>query len=253
MPLFHLGPDPIFPAPELSEPEGLLAIGGDLSTERLLAAYRRGIFPWFEPGGPILWWSPDPRMVLLPGDLRISRRLRRTMRQGRFETRFDTAFARVIQACAETLREHEDGTWITAEMQQAYIRLHELSHAHSMETWRGDRLVGGIYGVRVGRCFSGESMFHHETDASKVALAALVDRLHAEGVDLIDCQIPSEHLRRLGAREIPRAEFLRRLEDGLGPEGDRDEYDSRGKRNSSSTALGAGEGPRWSDPSVDPV
>ena len=149
--------------------------------ERLLAAYRQGIFPWYEPGGPILWWSPDPRLVLFPDELKISRRLARTIRQGRFETRYNTAFAQVIRACAEISRAHEDGTWITPEMQRAYIRLHELGHAHCMESWREGRLVGGIYGVRVGRCFCGESMFHHETDASKVALAALVDRLRGRG------------------------------------------------------------------------
>ena len=172
------------------------------------AAYRQGIFPWYEQGGPILWWSPDPRLVLFLAELRISKRLRRTIRQARFETRYDTAFAQVIRACAEVPRTHEDGTWITPEMQQAYIRLHQLGHAHCMETWRGERLVGGIYGVRVGRCFCGESMFHHETDASKVALAALVEQLKQEDVELIDCQVSSEHLLRLGAREIPRARFL---------------------------------------------
>ena len=161
----------------------MLAIGGDLGPDRLIAAYRQGIFPWYEAGGPILWWSPDPRLVLFPGELRISRRLRRTISQGRFDTRYNTAFAQVITACANVSRAHEEGTWITPEMQRAYIRLHELGHAHCMESWREDRLVGGIYGVRVGRCFCGESMFHHETDASKVALAALVERLRADGVD----------------------------------------------------------------------
>jgi leucyl/phenylalanyl-tRNA--protein transferase len=215
MPVFHLGPDPIFPPPGLAEPEGLLAIGGDLSTERLLAAYRQGIFPWFEPGCPILWWSPNPRLILVPGELRISRRLQRTIRQGRFETRFDTAFAQVIRACAEVTRRHEEGTWITREMQRAYIRLHELGHAHSMESWRDGKLVGGIYGVLVGRCFCGESMFHFETDASKVALAALAERLSAAGVGVIDCQVASENLFRLGAREVPRERFLRDLEAGM--------------------------------------
>jgi leucyl/phenylalanyl-tRNA--protein transferase len=199
----------------LAEPEGLLAIGGDLTTERVLAAYRQGIFPWFEPGGPILWWSPNPRLILVPGELRISRRLQRTIRQGRFETRFNTAFAQVIKACAEVPRAHEDGTWITPEMLRAYIRLHELGHAFSMESWRDGRLAGGIYGVLVGRCFCGESMFHRETDASKVALAALAHRLAAAGVGVIDCQVASDNLLRLGAREIPRARFLLDLEAGL--------------------------------------
>lgn len=212
MPIYRLAQEPIFPPPELAEPDGLLAIGGDLSTERLLAAYRQGIFPWYEAGGPILWWSPDPRLVLLPSELHVSRRLRRTIRQGRFETRYDTAFESVIRACAEVRRPHEDGTWITPEMRDAYLRLHRSGHAHCMEAWREGRLVGGIYGVRVGRCFCGESMFHHETDASKVALVALVERLRAEGVELLDCQVSSPHLISLGAREIPRSEFLRRLE-----------------------------------------
>lgn len=214
MPVFRLGPEPIFPPVDLAEPEGLLAIGGDLGAERLLAAYRQGIFPWYEPGGPILWWSPDPRLVLFLGELRISRRLKRTLAQRRFDTRYNTAFAQVITACAEVSRAHEEGTWITPEMQRAYIRLHELGHAHCMESWREGRLVGGIYGVRVGRCFCGESMFHFESDASKVALAALVDRLRAEGVQMIDCQVSSEHLLRLGAREIFRSLFLKYLRTG---------------------------------------
>jgi leucyl/phenylalanyl-tRNA--protein transferase len=208
MPVFRLGPEPIFPDPELAEPEGLLALGGDLTPDRLLSAYRLGIFPWYEPGGPILWWSPDPRLVLHIAEFRPHRRLLRTIRQGRFETRFNTEFAQVIRACAQVPRRHEVGTWITPEMQDAYIRLHRLGHAHSMETWREGRLVGGIYGVRVGRCFCGESMFHVETDASKVALAALLVRLKTEGVGLVDCQIASDHLISLGAREISRREFL---------------------------------------------
>ncbi len=215
MPVFRLGPEPIFPPVDLAEPEGLLALGGDLETERLLNAYRQGIFPWYEPGGPILWWSPDPRLVLFPAELRVSARLRRTIRQERFETRFNTAFAAVIKACAQVPRKHEEGTWITPEMQQAYIRLHELGHAHCMESWRDGELVGGIYGVRVGRCFCGESMFHRQTDASKVALVALVRRLTTAGVSLIDCQVAREHLLRLGAREIPRASFLQFLKPSL--------------------------------------
>lgn len=208
MPVFRLGREPVFPSPELAGPEGLLAMGGDLKPDRLLAAYRQGVFPWYEQGGPILWWSPDPRLVLFLDELRVSRRLRRTIRQGRFETRYDTAFAEVIRECARVPRAHEDGTWITPEMREAYIRLHELGFAHSMESWRNRQLVGGVYGVRVGRCFSGESMFHHETDASKVALVALVERLKREGVELIDCQVSSAHLLSLGAREISRARFL---------------------------------------------
>lgn len=215
MSLYRLSPDPIFPPAHLAEPEGLLAIGGDLSTDRLMAAYRRGIFPWYEAGGPILWWSPDPRLVLFPNELRVSKRLGRTLRSGRFEIRHNTAFPQVIRACAETPREGEDGTWITPEMRAAYIRLHQLGHAQSVETWRDGVLVGGVYGVRVGAVFCGESMFHHQTDASKVALVALVERLKDEGFALLDCQIRSEHLVRFGAREIPRDEFLMHLARGL--------------------------------------
>ncbi|WP_165235044.1 leucyl/phenylalanyl-tRNA--protein transferase [Aquisphaera insulae] len=219
MPVFRLGPDPIFPPPAMADPEGILAVGGDLSPGRLIAAYRAGIFPWYEAGGPILWWSPDPRAVLYLDELNVSRRLARTIRSGRFETRLDTAFPQVIRACAEVSRPGEDGTWITPEMQRAYIRLHELGHAHSMEAWRDGELAGGIYGVRVGRCFCGESMFHRRTDASKVALVALVARLRAEGVTLLDCQVTSEHMLSLGAREIPRRRFLEELEAGLRIEG----------------------------------
>jgi leucyl/phenylalanyl-tRNA--protein transferase len=215
MPVFRLDRRPIFPPPEQAEEEGLLAVGGDLSVERLLAAYAHGIFPWYEPGGPILWWSPDPRLVLFPEELHVSRRLARTIRSGRFTTTRDTAFARVIQACAEVKRPDQPGTWITPEMQRAYIRLHEAGFAHSVETWRGRGLVGGVYGVRLGRTFFGESMFHTESDASKVALVALVDWLKAEGVGLIDCQVTTPHMLRMGAREIPRAEFLRRVAAGL--------------------------------------
>ncbi len=217
MPVFRLDRRPIFPPAGLAEPEGLLAIGGDLAPERLLAAYRNGIFPWYDqPGGPILWWSPDPRLVLFPDEIRVSRRLRRTIRQGRFEVRFDSAFAQVIRACAEVHRPGEDGTWITPEMQRAYVNLHRLGFAQCAECWRKGRLVGGIYGVRLGRAFFGESMFHVETDASKVALVALVERLEREGVELIDCQVASGHMLRFGAREIPRVEFLQRLETAIG-------------------------------------
>jgi leucyl/phenylalanyl-tRNA--protein transferase len=217
MPVFRLDRRPIFPPPELADEEGLLAVGGDLAIERLLAAYANGIFPWYEPGGPILWWSPDPRLVLFPDELHVSRRLARTLRSGRFTTTRDAAFPRVIRACAEAERPDQPGTWITPEMQRAYIRLHEAGFAHSVETWRDDNLVGGIYGVRLGRTFFGESMFHAETDASKVALVALVDWLKSGGIGLIDCQVSTPHMLRMGAREVPRAEFLRRVEAGLMP------------------------------------
>lgn len=217
MPVFRLDHRPVFPPPELATEEGLLAIGGDLSVDRLVVAYASGIFPWYEAGGPILWWSPDPRLVLVPDELRISRRLARTRRGGRFTTTLNAAFPQVIRACAEIPRPDQPGTWITPEMQAAYIRLHELGHAHSCETWRDGRLVGGIYGVRLGRTFFGESMFHRETDASKVALAALVARMKDDGVTLIDCQVTTPHMQSLGAREIPRAEFLRHVAAGLAP------------------------------------
>jgi leucyl/phenylalanyl-tRNA--protein transferase len=195
----------------LDEPNGLLCAGGDLSPARILEAYRQGIFPWFSAGEPILWWSPDPRMVLFPGEFRISRSLRRTLREGAYEVRLDSAFAQVIRACAETPRRGQPGTWITREMQQAYRRLHELGHAHSVETWVGDRLVGGLYGLAIGGMFYGESMFAHATDASKIAAAHLACFLETHGFGMIDCQMRTAHLASLGAREIPRDDFLARL------------------------------------------
>lgn len=194
----------------LKEPNGLLAAGGDLSPQRLLAAYRRGIFPWYGMGEPILWWSPDPRMVLFPSELKISRSLAKTLRNGSFEVRLDTAFARVMRACAEP-RPAQDGTWITPEMQAAYLGLHELGHAHSVESWQEGRLSGGLYGVAIGRVFYGESMFARATDASKVALAHLCRYLERKGFAVIDCQMVTSHLASLGARTVPRSEFVRGL------------------------------------------
>jgi leucyl/phenylalanyl-tRNA--protein transferase len=194
----------------LAEPNGLLAAGGDLSPRRLLAAYRRGIFPWYAEGDPILWWSPAPRMVLLPGELRITRSLAKTLRNRPYEVRFDTAFVEVVRGCAAP-RAGQPGTWITAEMRSAYARLHELGYAHSVETWIDGRLAGGLYGVALGGVFFGESMFSAVRDASKIALVHLVRRLEREGFGLIDCQMHTEHLASLGAREISRAEFSRRL------------------------------------------
>jgi leucyl/phenylalanyl-tRNA--protein transferase len=204
-----------FPSPESADAGGLVAVGGDLSIPRLLDAYRQGIFPWYEAGGPILWWSPDPRLVLEPQAFRASRSLCAVIRRGTFEVRLDTAFADVIRACAETKRRHEEGTWITPEVQSAYTTLHEIGYAHSIESWSDGELVGGLYGLLIGRCFFGESMFSRRTDASKVALAALVEHLNKLDVPLIDCQVTSAHLLSLGAREIPRAEFLRRLKEAL--------------------------------------
>lgn len=195
----------------LKEPDGLLAVGGDLAPQRILSAYRHGIFPWFSPGQPILWWSPDPRAVLFPDQLKVARSLRKTINKGSYQVRFDTAFARVIRACAATPRRGQNGTWITPEMQQAYIRLHEMGYAHSAESWHGDELVGGLYGMRLGRVFFGESMFSHRSDASKVAFVHLVRRLQEEGVVLIDCQVTTDHLLSLGAEEIPRRRFVELL------------------------------------------
>lgn len=201
-----------FPSTSLAlpEPNGLLAAGGDLSTERLLEAYRRGIFPWFEDGQPILWWTPDPRAVLLPEELKVSRSLRKTIRNRGFQASTDKAFRSVVEACAAP--RGDAGTWITTGMMDAYTRLHALGHAHSVEIWLDDRLAGGLYGIALGNVFFGESMFSAERDASKVALVHLVSRLMAMGFALIDCQLPSAHLENLGSRMVRRLEFERMLE-----------------------------------------
>jgi leucyl/phenylalanyl-tRNA--protein transferase len=196
----------------LKEPNGLLAVGGDLSPGRLLDAYRHGIFPWFAAGDPILWWSPDPRMVLFPAELKVSRSLAKTLRNRRYEVRFDHDFDAVIRSCAAP-RDGQPETWITAEMRAAYGRLHTLGYAHSVETWIDGELAGGLYGVAVGAAFFGESMFTRVRDASKIALVHLVERLRAAGFGMIDCQMRTAHLSSLGAREIPRAEFAKRLKE----------------------------------------
>jgi len=208
MPIYRLDQALRFPDPSDSEPDGLLAVGGDLSPERLLTAYASGIFPWYSEGQPILWHSPDPRAVLVPKALRVSRSLRKRLRRGRFEIRLDTAFEAVVRACAETPRRGAEGTWITHEMQAAYARLHGLGFAHCAEAWSGDQLAGGLYGVSLGGAFFGESMFSLQTDASKVALTVLVHQLERWGFDFVDCQIPSPHLERLGVVCWPRARFL---------------------------------------------
>jgi leucyl/phenylalanyl-tRNA--protein transferase len=195
----------------LRDPPGLLAAGGDLKFERLMAAYERGIFPWYSPGQPVLWWSPDPREVLLPRDFHRSRRFERSLRTRGFEWLVDRDFAGVVAACAAP-RARSPGTWITAEMSAAYCGLHQRGLAHSYEIWRDNHLVGGVYGVLLGRVFFGESMFSRERDASKAALAGLVARSGALGIDLIDCQLPSAHLRSLGSRAMPRRQFLRFLQ-----------------------------------------
>ena len=215
MPVFQLIEDLVFPPPHLAREDGLLAVGGDLSRERLLLAYRMGIFPWYGDGDPILWWSPDPRLVLLPQELHVSRRLRRVLQKGTFEVTMDTAFDQVVQACASMRYPGREGTWITPEMAAAYCKLHQSGYGHSVECRRAGRLVGGLYGLSLGKCFFGESMFSHEPNASKVALAALVQHVAAWDFSLIDCQITSGHLLTLGAREMPRTHFLRMLEQGL--------------------------------------
>jgi leucyl/phenylalanyl-tRNA--protein transferase len=198
-----------FPPPgsALIEPNGLLAAGGDLKPERLLAAYTRGIFPWYENGQPILWWSPDPRAVLWPEDLKISRSLRRSIIKGRFTVTVDTAFERIVEECSQR-RGGGGATWITAEMARAYANLHRLGWAHSFEAWCDGQLAGGLYGVAIGRVFFGESMFTRVTDASKVTLVRAIDQLRGRGFELIDCQVASEHMASLGASALPRGEFI---------------------------------------------
>jgi leucyl/phenylalanyl-tRNA--protein transferase len=199
----------------LKQPNGLLAAGADLSPERLLAAYRQGIFPWYAAGEPLLWWSPDPRMALFPSELKISRSLAKTLRNREYEVRFDCDFAAVIQGCAtrgaDAAASPGAATWITAEMCAAYQRLHELGYAHSAETWIDGKLAGGLYGVALGRMFYGESMFTRERDASKIAMVHLVRRLQHRGYGMIDCQMHTQHLASLGARAIPREDFSLRL------------------------------------------
>jgi leucyl/phenylalanyl-tRNA--protein transferase len=214
VPVFRLDERLVFPPPELAE-AGLLAIGGDLSPERLLLAYASGIFPWYGEGEPILWHSPDPRLVLPACDLHVPRRLERTLRRGTFRITFDAAFGRVVDACASTARPGQDGTWITAEMRRAYRRLHRLGWAHSAEAWLDDRLAGGLYGVCLGGAFFGESMFARVPDASKAAFVALVRQMRSWGVTLVDCQVASGHLERFGAREWPRGRFLAALATAL--------------------------------------
>ena len=216
MPVYLLPDEFIFPAPSLAHASGLLAVGGDLNPERLLRAYKMGIFPWFSEDEPILWWSPDPRLVLYPQEFHISHSLGKIIRQQRFEVTLDTAFEDVIRACSQTRRKkEEEGTWIGKAMIEAYIRLHAAGFAHSVEACCQGRLVGGLYGLSLGRCFFGESMFSHIDNASKVALAALVEHLKTLAFSLIDCQVTTSHLMRFGAREIPRRRFLRQLAEAL--------------------------------------
>ena len=195
----------------LTEPNGLLAIGGDLSSDRLLKAYSSGIFPWFSEGEPLLWWSPDPRMVLFPQDFKVSKSLAKRLKKNDYEVKFNTHFRKVMESCAETSRPDQDGTWITSDIIDAYCELHRLGYAHCAETWIDNTLVGGLYGILINKMFFGESMFHHVTDASKIAFAHMVDYLKIKGIGMIDCQMNTKHLASLGAKEINRTEFISKL------------------------------------------
>lgn len=215
MPVYLLSEALIFPHPRLASREGLLAVGGDLSQERLLSAYNQGIFPWFSDGEPILWWSPDPRLVLFPHEFKVSRSLKKVLKRSQFDITMDRAFRRVITECAETRMAQKESTWIVGDMIEAYCRLHETGFAHSVEAWQDGVLVGGLYGVSLGKCFFGESMFTTVSNASKVALASLVAFLTSHAFHMIDCQVTTRHLVRLGAREIPRDRFLALLQTAL--------------------------------------
>lgn len=208
-----LQPDSAFPPlrEALTEPNGLIAIGGDLTSQRLLDAYQHGIFPWYSEGEPILWWSPNPRMVLFPDELNVSRSLSKVLSKQLFDIRINTAFRDVITACSQTARPEQSGTWISPEMIEAYCRLHTLGYAISVESWQNDVLVGGCYGVKINRMFYGESMFHHVSDASKVAFVHLVRHLNTHQVGMIDCQMRTPLLASFGGREIPREQFIKQL------------------------------------------
>lgn len=211
MPLFALDKEIIFPPVHLAEPDGLLAMGGDLSVERLLLAYRNGIFPWYE-GDTILWWCPNPRFVLFPDELKVSKSIKLLLKRNEFEFTTNKAFAQVINYCKETLRPGQDGTWITDEVEKAYCKLHELGHAHSAEVWKDGELVGGLYGIKLGRVFFGESMFSKTSNASRFAFIKYVQLLKEEGIELIDCQVYTEYLESMGAKMIDRAELTSLLQ-----------------------------------------
>jgi leucyl/phenylalanyl-tRNA---protein transferase len=214
MPLFALDKQITFPPVHLAEPDGLLAVGGDLSTERLLMAYQSGIFPWYE-GEHILWWCPDPRFVMYPHELKVSKSMKVLLKRQAFDFTINQAFTQVINSCKTISRKEQDGTWITDEVKKAYTRLHQLGYAHSAEVWQNGLLVGGLYGVRLGKVFFGESMFSKASNASKYAFISYVQELRSEGVKLIDCQVYTEHLESLGARMIDRNVFMQELRRGL--------------------------------------
>ena len=207
MPVFQLTEKIIFPPPELAEENGLLAVGGDLSAKRLLLAYSKGIFPWYSAGEPILWWSPSPRLVIIPDEFKVPSRLSRFIKQKKYKVTMDHAFQQVISGCASGADRQDKGTWIDDDMIEAYTLLHEMGYAHSVECWLDDELVGGLYGIALGKIFFGESMFSRQSNASKVAFVYLAEKLLERGFDLIDCQLKTEHLMQFGAREIPGAEF----------------------------------------------
>jgi leucyl/phenylalanyl-tRNA---protein transferase len=214
MPIYRLTDDIAFPPVHFAE-DGLLAVGGDLRPERLLLAYGSGIFPWYSEGEPLLWWSPDPRMVMFPDSFHCARSLRRVVNKGVFEVTLNRAFPEVIEACSGTPRPGQDGTWITSEMEAAYVGLHEAGYAMSIECWAEGKLAGGLYGIALGGCFFGESMFSHQANASKVAMHALIVSAKAWGIPFIDCQVANPHLASLGAQEIGRREFMKHLDAGL--------------------------------------
>ena len=215
MPVFELTDSLIFPPPNLANPDGILAIGGDLRPERLLLAYQMGIFPWYSHTEPIIWWSPDPRFILETASLKISKSMRQVLRRNQFQFTFDQAFSDVIAECKQIDRKGQSGTWITHDMLSAYEELHRLGFAHSVEVWENDQLVGGLYGISLGQCFFGESMFAKVSNASKAGFITLVQTLEEQGFTWIDCQVHTDHLERLGAEEIPREEFLSRLTQDL--------------------------------------
>ncbi|MEM8897012.1 MAG: leucyl/phenylalanyl-tRNA--protein transferase [Bacteroidota bacterium] len=215
MPVFWLTEEHIFPHPELANEEGILAIGGDLHPERLLLAYQNGIFPWYSPGEPIIWWSPDPRFVLFPQDLKVSKSMKQILRKNVFKITINKAFREVMRQCQKTKRKGQAGTWITDEMIASYAKLHWKGIAHSVEVWEENELVGGLYGVSFGKCFFGESMFSHKSNASKAGFLTLVKVLEREGFALIDCQVHTDHLESLGAGMISRKAFLTQLETHL--------------------------------------
>ncbi len=215
MPVFKLSNEIIFPSPKLTRNDGLLALGGDLSEERLLLAYSMGIFPWYSEGSPILWWSPDPRLILIPEELKVSRSLRKAIIKGTFKVTVDTAFEQVMRGCSEIERKGQDGTWITEDMIEAYTSLHRSGYAHSVESWHNGELVGGLYGIILGKAFFGESMFSKMSNASKVAFVTFVETLKEQGFKLIDCQVKTEHLLSLGAKEVSRKKFLEMLKKAL--------------------------------------